>query len=303
MSKRRFTFVFVTVALFLGSGTALGLMGGFRPWTQAVRVESATGSHVDFNGPTLDGCPFIARDDKTFFMASDRPGGLGGIDIWVSTRTGKREPWSAPVNLGAPINSADNDFCPTMAADGRQFYFVSNRPGGCGGDDIYTSRLSRHGVFGPVGNLGCEVNSPQNEASPFPLVERHNGQVLYFSSTRSGLGDVYLSEWRQGAFRSPEILAEVSSNVFVDGHPNVRHDGLEMFLFSNREGNNDIYSSSRKNTRDPWSTPVNLGPLVNSDASETRPSLSWDGKTLYFGSTRPGGDGGADHYMTTRRQK
>jgi hypothetical protein len=50
-----------------------------------------------------------------------------------------------------------------------------------------------------------------------------------------------------------------------------------------------------------WSTPLNLGPNVNSTTgAETRPSLSWDGTTLYFGSTRSGGDGMADHYVTTR---
>lgn len=47
---------------------------------------------------------------------------------------------------------------------------------------------------------------------------------------------------------------------------------------------------------------MNLGPNVNTAASETRPSLSWDGTTLYFGSTRPGGDGDSDHYVTTRER-
>jgi hypothetical protein len=53
---------------------------------------------------------------------------------------------------------------------------------------------------------------------------------------------------------------------------------------------------------DPWSTPVNLGPSVNTAASETRPSLSWDGTALYFGSNRAGGDGDSDHYVTTRER-
>jgi OmpA-OmpF porin, OOP family len=62
-------------------------------------------------------------------------------------------------------------------------------------------------------------------------------------------------------------------------------------FFSNRTGaqGNDIYSARRKSNSDAWSTPVNLGPNVNSVAAETRPSLSWDGTTLYFGSTRTGG--------------
>ena len=63
----------------------------------------------------------------------------------------------------------------------------------------------------------------------------------------------------------------------------------------------DIYAATRAGAFDPWSEPFNLGPAVNSsNGAETRPSLSWDGTTLYFGSTRPGGDGGADLYVTTR---
>jgi hypothetical protein len=54
---------------------------------------------------------------------------------------------------------------------------------------------------------------------------------------------------------------------------------------------------------EPWSTPTNLGPDVNSAASETRPSLSWDGTTLYFGSTRPASEAGSsDIYLTTRQR-
>ena len=81
-----------------------------------------------------------------------------------------------------------------------------------------------------------------------------------------------------------------------------RKDGRELFFYSNRPGTlggNDIYSATR-NGNGPWSTPVNLGPNVNSAASETRPSLSWDGHTLYLGSTRPGGEGMSDIYVTTR---
>ena len=84
----------------------------------------------------------------------------------------------------------------------------------------------------------------------------------------------------------------------------MRRDGLEIFFFSNRTGaiggSNDIYAASRASTADVWAAPVNLGASVNSAASETRPSLSWDGTTLYFGSTRAGGEGFSDIYVTTR---
>jgi Tol biopolymer transport system component len=95
-----------------------------------------------------------------------------------------------------------------------------------------------------------------------------------------------------------------ANSAAEDGQPNARRDALELFFFSNRPGTlgmADIYAATRAHAKDAWSTPVNLGPTVNSgDGAETRPSLSWDGTTLYFGSNRAGGEGNTDHYVTTR---
>jgi WD40 repeat protein len=284
------------------AGAALAASGDFGSWSQAVRVESIPGTDPGFNGAALDGCPFVSRDGKTFYMASNRPGGLGGIDIWVSRRASVDDPWGPPANVGPPVNSEANDFCPTISRDGHLFYFVSSRAGGCGGDDIYSTRL-RPGGWDPVENLGREVNSPANEASPFPLPERAAGPVLYFSSTRSGGGDLFRSVSHGGVFGPAVALAGVNSPTANDGQPNLRRDGLELFFFSTRPGGlgmQDLYAATRANVLEPWSTPVNLGPLVNSPAPDTRPSLSWDGTTLYFGSGRPGGEGDSDLYVTTR---
>jgi Tol biopolymer transport system component len=202
------------------------------------------------------------------------------------------------------VNSSANDFCPTISRDGHLFYFVSNRAGGCGGDDIYATRLRPDG-WDPVANLGCDAaggpNSAGNEASPFPIPERDAGPTLYFSSTRAGTMDIYRSASHGGVFGAAEAVAELNTSA-ADGQPNLRRDGLEIFFFSNRAGaqGNDIYSATRESPSAPWSTPINLGPNVNSAASETRPSLSWDGTSLYFGSNRAGGEGDSDHYVTTR---
>lgn len=293
--------------------------GGLSGWAPAIRVEDIPGTHQSFNGPSLDGCPFISADGKTFFMASNRPGGLGGIDIWVATRERTDAPWGEPVNVGEPVNTVHNDFCPTLARDGHTFYFASNRPGGCGGDDLYVTRLrdgAEDWTFDAPTNLGCQVNSAANEAGPAPVHEPGAGPVLYFSSFRpggfspepegaqSGDSDVYRTVWRGGAFGPAELVPGVNS-ASQDGQPNVRRDAREIFFFSNRPGtlgSNDIYAATRASAHDGWSTPLNLGPTVNGAASETRPSLSWDGRTLYFGSDRPGptAEGSSDHYVTTR---
>jgi hypothetical protein len=292
----------------------------YSSWSPALSAElAAPGAHPSFNSAFLDGCPFPSRDGKLFFMASNRPRHAGetgpvDIDIWVSTRASEDEPWGEPVNVGAPVNSAANDFCPTLARDGHTFYFVSNRPGGCGGDDLYVTRFRDDGTVDEPENIGCQVNSAGNEAGPFELEEPGVGRVLYFSSTRAGGysveasgaltgdADVYRSEWRGGAY-GPAVLVPGVNSAFDDGQPNVRRDALEIFFFSTRPGTlgmADIYAAAREKARDAWGTPVNLGPSVNSASAETRPSLSWDGTTLYFGSTRPGGEGASDLYVTTR---
>ena len=297
------------------SGTAMAMPSEFSGWSSATRVEDQAGTDPAFNGPDLDGCPFISRNETTLYMASNRPGGLGGLDIWVARRPDADAPWGAPENVGAPVNSAANDFCPTIDRNDHSFYFVSNREGGCGGSDIYMTRLRPDG-WDPVANAGCAVNSAADEASPFPLPEPGKGKVLYFSSVRTGGfaadpagavpdSDLYMSERNGGSYGTPTLVPGANT-AFEDGQPNLRRDGRELFFFSNRPGTlglADIYGATRATTSDPWSTPVNLGPTVNSgDGADTRPSLSWDGKTLYFGSTRPGGNGSADHYVTTRER-
>jgi len=283
------------------------------PWGQAVSIESfGAGAHPDFNTPTsLDGCPFVSPDGKAFFIASDRPGGLGGLDIWVSTRASVHDPWGAPVNLGAPVNSAANDFCPTIGRDGHEFYFVSTRPGFCGSTangDIYSTRFQGPGYrrVDPVQHLGCTVNSGWDEHSPFPVRDPGDGRVLYFSSARpanmadtAGDHDIYVSDFVGGVYGAPALVPVINTTEFHEGQPNVRRDALEIFFYSNRPGSqgNDIYSAIRASAHDQWGLPVNLGPAVNSAAAETRPSLSWDGSTLYFGTTR---EGTADVYVTTR---
>jgi hypothetical protein len=297
------------------SAVALAAPKDIGDWSEAQSIEAAlTGAHASFNTDAVEGCPFIAPDGKTFFIASNRPGGHGGLDIWMSTRASVNDPWGAPFNAGAPINSPFDDFCPTIARDGHTFYFVSSRPGGCGGSDIYVSRRRAHSWDEPV-NLGCQVNSPGNEFSPFPVNEPGYGPSLYFSSNRAGGfsaepdgavtgdADLYVSRSHAGAFQSPTLVPGVNT-AYEDSQPNVSQDGLELYFFSTRPGTlgmADIYVATRTTTSGAWATPVNLGPKVNTaDGAETRPSLSWDGTTLYFGSNRPGGEGASDIYVVTR---
>jgi len=300
------------------SGTVLAQQ--FSPWSAAVNVESIAGTHASFNTAQLDGCPFVAPDGKTFYMASNRPGTLGGLDIWVSTRASESDPWGEPRNAGEPVNSVADDFCPTMARDGRTFYFVSRRSGGCGLGDIYVTRLRSDNGFDAPEMLPCApmppyeaVNSPFDEFSPFPVQDAGAGQGLYFSSFRPGGfaeeaaggtpdSDIYFSAALE--IDGPELVGGVNTAA-DDGQPNVSRNGLELYFYSTRAiegalGGADLYVATRLSLFHEWTPPVNLGAAVNSAAGETRPSLSWDGTALYFGSTRSGGEGSSDIYVGTR---
>jgi len=267
-------------------------------WGPAVNAESLPGTSSELNTAWNDGCPIQSPDGLSLYQASNRPGGLGGIDIWVAHRTSTSAPFGDPVNLGAPINSSADDFCPTPVR-GKGLFFVSSRnvAGACGGPDIYFARLNpAHGWTNPI-NLGCDVNSAAGEAGP-SYFEAGGRGFLYFSSGP----DIYASLQRpDGSFGPASAVAELNSAA-GDFRPNVRKNGLEVVFDSNRDGSlggQDLYFATRASADDPWSTPVNGGSALNTPANETRGSFSWDGATLHFGRA-PGPEGGSDIFVATR---
>lgn len=270
-------------------------------WGNANSVDPSGSLKV--NTAAQDGCPIESPDGHSLFIASDRPGGKGGLDIWVAYRQSPNHPWGEPVNLPEPVNSAANDFCPTPLTGGR-LLFVSNRPSECGGgSDIYETRQHpAQGWLAPRG-LGCDVNSSANEFSP-SLVEQGARTLLFFSSDRQGNQDVYMSTLRSNGTWEPAVGVQDLNTIFDDARPNVSSDGLEIVFDSTRSGGApDIWTSWRPHIAARWSEPVKLGDEVNTVATESRPSLSRDGKRLYFGSTRAGGQGSSDVHVSTRARR
>lgn len=295
--------------VILVTATAAGAMH-FSGWAQAQKIDEIAGNSSELNTTSLDGCPIQAPDGLSLYQASNRPGGLGGLDIWVARRTSTDAPFGAPENLGAPINSAADDFCPTPVR-GHGLFFVSRRTtaDSCGLGDVYFSRRNpAHGWATPT-HLACAPDGPNSaldEQGP-SYVEAGGRALLYFSRSSSTVpGDIYVGErLADGSFGPASPVTELNS-AGNDIQPNVRKDGLELVFSSNHsypgaQGGQDIYVSTRATTSDPWSTPLNLGTAVNTSAGETRPSLSWDALQLLFGRA-PGPEGMSDIYVATRNR-
>ena len=173
-------------------------------------------------------------------------------------------------------------------------------------------RTNKHNDFGwqePV-NLGCTINSEFSEESAMYLEDEETGIItMYFTSNRPPAGPpghIYVSTLGDDGSWGPGVLVPELSSPFVDQRTAIRRDGLEIFVPSTRPGGVgvfDIWVSTRETTADPWSTPVTVGMPVNYPGSITGgPALSCDGTTLYFTSDRPGGFGGFDVYVSTRRK-
>jgi Tol biopolymer transport system component len=253
----------------------------------------------------------ISKDGLSLYFTSNRPGGLGGFDLYVSQRASVDEVWGSPVNLGMSVNSASNEGNPAFSRDEHFMFFQSDRTGGFGGIDIWVChREHTHDAFDwqPAVNLGSGVNSAAGENAPSYFENDGDGGApqLFFASDRAGtLGglDIYRSEGAlDGSFGPPSNVGELNSSG-GDSRPSVAHDGLEIFLQSNRLGTlggADLWTATRQATTDPWSSPVNLGATVNTASGDQNPYLSSDRLTLLFTSDRPGGLGGSDLYVTTR---
>lgn len=308
--SRKLAALAVTAAAVVLAGGAYATQ--FSPWAAAQKIDTIGGNSSELNTASVDGCPHQSPNGLSLYLASNRPGGKGGLDIWVASRTSRDAPWGAPVNLGEPVNSAADDFCPTPVHR-KGLFFVSREvlPGSCGQGDIYFTR--RHPVHGwrEPERLACASaggpNSELDEQGP-SYVKVGGRALLYFSRnsvTPSVAGDIFVSERHDDdGFGPASAVTTLNDAAANDIQPNVRKDGLEVVFSSNRAGGagaQDIWVATRPTVHHSWGPPVNLGPAVNTAASETRPSLSRRAEQLLFGRS-PGPEGMSDIYVTTRQK-
>lgn len=238
--------------------------------THRETLTSAFGAPVNL-GPTLnstgnDTAPNVSSDGHYLAFGSDRDGGCGGYDIWISHRTDTSVDigdggWEAPENLGCTINSAVNEDGPFLLTDpdtGKvTLYFTAmNRPGGLGDWDVWMSEQKPNGDWANPVDV-TELNTPGRDTR---TAFRSDGLEMYTTSMRPG------------------------SVPDSTGAPSL-----------------DIWVSTRDKRQDPWGTPINVSDAnLNTAYADGAPVLSPDGTEMFFYSNRPGGVGGNDLYVTHR---
>lgn len=159
-------------------------------WTPARSIGRSINTEADESQPS------ISADGRLLFFSSNRPGGIGGKDLYVSGMLPDGS-WSAPANLGKEINTPGNEQYPFWAADGKTLFFTSNLHPGLGGEDLFRTELTPQNTWEAPVNLGYPINTAQDETNLFVGL---NGSTAYFSKryVQSGTGvtdvDIYSFE-------------------------------------------------------------------------------------------------------------
>lgn len=215
------------------------------PLTSPLQGENEGGRGI--NSKYNEGAQTISQDGKVLiYTICNRPDGMGSCDIYFSVKTDSA--WSESLNIGPPVNSPYWDSQPCLSPDNRDLYFVSNRPGGRGGSDIYVSHLQADGSWGRPQNLGENINTSHDESTPFIHADN---QTLYFASSGwPGIGGVDLYYARKnvdGSWSKPHDLDFPINTIDHDGSIFIAADGQTAYFASDRfasgegKGQLDLY--------------------------------------------------------------
>ncbi len=128
------------------------------------------------------GHPTLSKDEMVIYFSSNRPGGMGGKDIWVAFRESTSQPFGRPYNLGPVINTPGDEMFPFLRAD-TLLYFASDGHPGLGGLDIFYTVPDTARMWSKPVNVGIPINSPFDD---FAIIFKPNSEEGFFSSNRNG---------------------------------------------------------------------------------------------------------------------
>lgn len=305
------------------SNVKAGIGIAANPRLRIINLGPIVNSSAEDYGPT------VTADGKTIYFVSNRPGskllpnGKLSTDFWAVKKqnsidtvfTAEFRPYNIdtlPDRDQSGINTILNEGVASISGDGKTLYFTAcNRPDGYGDCDIYRVSLSGDRWSKPI-NLGRNINSEYFDAQPSITPDESR---IYFVSTRpgpnsSGKGrhtdmDIWFSDWDNDLdeWKPAQNLRELNTSG-RECSPFVCSDGRTLIFSSDNHSPNfgglDFYCAVYNSATRTWSRPENLGPPLNTRFDEQFISMPYDGRILYFSSTRTdirGSQGSLDLFL------
>lgn len=235
--------------LYFTSWDRSGGLGGEDIWSSN-RKEDGTWTEPkafnQINTTSHEDIMSLSADNNVAILFGNYQGSFGSGDLFYSVNTPAG--WTTPCNLGGAINTANWESQASLGPDGKTLLFVSNRPGGEGGQDIYVSFLTENGWTAPK-NLGSQINTSSREYSPMLAAD---GKTLYFSTNgRFSFGgtDLYVSKRMDDSWTNwstPVNLGRFINTLDDDAYMTIPASGAKAYMVRNNQpdgvGDADLYS-------------------------------------------------------------
>lgn len=241
--------------------------------------------------------PTLTADLREIYFNSNRPGGIGGDDIWRAERDDAESQWSAP-EVVAELSSIARDTDPEVSPDGLVMLLSSTRFGTLGEQDVW---LSTRSTRGDQWSEPVQINVLNSARIDAAVANAGNMERIILSSNRpggTGEFDLYESTKREETWSSP-VPIERLLTTFNETNPFLTPDGLELYFDSNRPGDagdDDLWLASRESLDGQLGEPEPLREL-NTQAREMDPWVSPDRRVIVFSSDR---NGSLDFYIARR---
>lgn len=211
-----------------------------------------------------------------------------------------------PQNLGAAINSADDEYLPTLTVDGKTLIFTRRFPANSQTthyapleEDFYISTFV-DGQWTKAVRMSEPVNSHDNEGAQ---CISQDGRIMFFTACgrKDGAGrcDLYMCTRKGEKWSKPRNLGPAVNSGAWESQPSFSIDGRTLYFASDRKGGYggmDIYKTTYSGGK--WSAPENLGPTINTSGNDMAPFIHYNNRTLYFSSDGHTGMGGMDLFMS-----
>lgn len=259
--------------------------------------------------------PVLAADGKRlYFTGNERYGGYGGEDIFYADR--RDSIFGPATNLSGQINTTTNEASLSISTDGNRLIIFGNYPESYGRGDIFYTDRTANG-WSRVQHFPRPINSEYYDCDAIMTsdgkamlfvsdrpggIGEYHGKGSFFHGNLWGNSDIYVSVYSDSGWSRPINLGPTINTPYAERTPFLHPDGKTLYFSSDGHGGLgrlDVYKSTRlrEDSWTEWSTPVNLGKEVNTEADDRSYRISTSGDVAYFATASRGdGLGGSDIY-------